>query len=49
LSGSSSTSRKPQTAERIVQGAGYVEPVADANAIGLQGERLGNAIRAGGE
>jgi phosphate transport system substrate-binding protein len=48
-SGSSSISPKPETAERIVQGAGYVNQSLTRTPLNLQGDRLSNAIRAAGE
>jgi phosphate transport system substrate-binding protein len=38
-----------QTAERIVQGAGYVNQSLTRTPLGLQGDRLGNAILNAGE
>jgi phosphate transport system substrate-binding protein len=38
-----------ETAERIVQGAGYVSQSLTRTPLGLQGERLGNAILNAGE
>jgi phosphate transport system substrate-binding protein len=48
-SGSSSTSPRSETAERIVQGAGYVNQSLTRTPLNLQGDRLSNAIRAAGE